>query len=282
MIGSAGAEPWEVAGAPRAVGALRGTLGALWAGWWQQWGRHPSVLRAVLIVIPLADFPFGLAYGYVIARRGDADAVLYVAFGVLLMTVWARGAISVSYQLSDEIWSGTLEASMVSRSPLAAIVTGKALGSLTFMAILGLGAAAGVLAVTHVRPSIPEPGLSIVAGLVALVTMLASLLVLAPFAVLAGNRSGLFNGLMAAGQVLCGFLAPVQAFPVALQVAARFLPASWAMDAVWSSLKGGDALFVIRDCSFAVAEAVAYVALTLMAFRLVERRVRMRGAGTAV
>ena len=90
---------------------------------------------------------------------------------------------------------------------------------------------------------------------------------------------GCYQCIFDIGTVLSGFLYPVTQLPGALQIAARFLPTSWAMEGVIRSVEGSASNWRIAgDWSAALAIAAVYLALTFLMFRKVEKRLKVTGA----
>jgi len=78
-----------------------------------------------------------------------------------------------------------------------------------------------------------------------------------------------------------GFLYPIGILPAALQVIARGLPTSWAMESVIMATTGsGSTWEIVIRWVIALALAVVYLFIMQLLFRLVERRVRVTAALT--
>jgi ABC-type multidrug transport system permease subunit len=94
-----------------------------------------------------------------------------------------------------------------------------------------------------------------------------------------GARGGFFNALMPLGTVLSGFLYPIDILPAGLELAARLLPAAWAMDAVVRSVNGtGETWRVVVDWAVASGLIAVLAILSVAAFQAAEKRVRVAGS----
>jgi ABC-type multidrug transport system permease subunit len=254
-------------------------------------GRHLLALRGAFRAQFLQMLtPYGLLFpffnslgpaitvGYIVGQSGNPTAVSYVFVGASLMALWSTGVFTTGWSLSDEHWNGTLDLTMTSRTPVAVVLFGKALAImaslLTSTAIVFLV----VYAFSEGSTPVAEPLALFLSGLVALVAVIATSFVFAPFSFLHGARGGFFNAIMPGGTVLSGFLYPVGLLPPSIEAVARLMPTSWAMEAVVRSVEGGSSAGrIATDWAVAALLVAVFLFLSGWLFRLAESRVRVVG-----
>jgi ABC-type uncharacterized transport system permease subunit len=217
--------------------------------------------------------------GWLVGNGGTPVAVSYAAVGLFLMTVWGWTAFRGGWALSFEVQSGTLEMTMTSRTPLSLVLLGKLLVFVPLSAPLAVVSAVIVFAIARTPPEAAHWLLLVVAVLTTLVGIVALSYFLSPLTLLVGGRGGFFNAIMPFVIVFSGFLAPIDAFPVALNAIAWLLPCYWGMEAVHEAIAPGHALDqVLGDIAVSLCVSAAWIWLALVLFRVVERRVRVTGA----
>ena len=229
-------------------------------------------------------FPFfnslgpAITVGYIVGRSGNPTAISYVFVGASLMALWSTGVFTTGWALSSEHGQGTLDLTMTSRTPVALVLFGKELAIMCSLLVSTAMVFLVVLAFSGRFTPVHDPLALFVSGLIALASVIATSFVFAPFSFLQGARGGFFNAIMPAGTVVSGFLYPVGLLPTSLEVIARLLPTSWAMDAVVRSVEGGSASWrIFGDWAIACALMVVYLLLAAWLFRVAERRVRVSG-----
>ena len=198
--------------------------------------------------------------------------------GSFLAIIWYACVYRLGRTLSYEIYEGTMELQMVTRTPLMLIMVGQALAIAAVNSMGGVMAFALAHTVSQRLVTIANVPLFIVSLLFALIALLTAGFILTPFAVLMKGRSGVFSGLVWFGAVFGGLVFPVSAFPYGLEIIARLLPTSWAMEAVARSMTGdGSTLEVAGNWAVALGLMALYLVVTYLMFRKVEERVRMTG-----
>jgi ABC-type multidrug transport system permease subunit len=219
-----------------------------------------------------------IAAGYVVGRGDNPAAISYVFVGAALMALWTLNVFYTGWSLSSEHAQGTLDLTMTSRTPLMLVIFGKALGITAWMVPAAIVSFLIVLGFSGGIPPVDSPSLLVVSGLLAFASVVAFSFIFAPVAFLMGARGGFFNALMPLGTVLSGFLYPIGLLPSELEVLARALPSAWAMDAVVRSVTGdGETWRIAADWAAACCLIVLLLALTAVAFREAEKRVRISG-----
>jgi ABC-2 type transport system permease protein len=220
-----------------------------------------------------------LAAGWVVGNSDNAVAVSYVFVGASLMAVWTLSVFYTGWSLADEHAQGTLDLLITTRTPLVLIMFGKALGIAAWMLPSAVTSFLIVLAFSNRVTPVEEPVLLLVSGLLALASVIAFSFIFAPIGFLMGARGGFFNALMPLGTVLSGFLYPIDILPAGLELAARLLPAAWAMDAVVRSVNGtGETWRVVVDWAVASGLIAVLAILSVAAFQAAEKRVRVAGS----
>ncbi len=215
-----------------------------------------------------------------IAKANDNPAVLtYIAVGAFLYAIWNGTVFRVGWSLVGEMSQGTLEFQFVSRTSPAAVMLGKAVAIAAGGIASGLIASATVIAVGQKTPEIANFVLLFVSLGFALVAMISLSFIFAPFTLLARGRGGFFGPIQPFGALFSGFLYPVSLLPEGFEIAARFLPTAWAMEAVIRSVEDGDLSWrMVGEWGMAMLLTVVALALSYFLFRTVEQRIRINGA----
>ena len=258
-----------------ASGSLIGHLRAVRGSFVQQWKLN---VRRSFATQWLAMVPYLLMLAW-IARKSDNPAVLsHVVVGSFLAIIWYACVYRLGRTLSFEIYEGTMELQMVTRTPLMLIMAGQALAIAAVNSMGGVMAFAVAHTVSQRLIVIANMPLFIVSLLFALVALIAAGFILTPFVVLMKGRTGTFSGFVWFGAVFGGLLFPVSAFPSGLEIVARCLPTSWAMEAVAQSMTGdGTTLEIAGNWAVALCLVALYLLATYLMFRKVEERVRFTG-----
>ena len=253
-----------------------GHIYAMRAAYLQQWRLSIGAYN----LISIFDYIPVVAVLSWIATRSDNPAVLaYVSVGVFLMVIWNMSIFRMGWSLNNEAFQGTLELSLVSRTPIVLVMFGKALALATFSTITASVAVVALLAFSRSWVDVASVPLLLGSFAVAMFALIACGFIFAPVMVLARGRGGFFNAILPFGTVLSGFLYPISLLPGGLHTVARFLPTSWAMEALIRSTEGGASTWRIAgDWMAALAIATVYLGLTYLMFRIVEKRIRVTGA----
>lgn len=225
-----------------------------------------------------ANVPMVAAFAWIATQSDRASVVAYVAIGLFLMTLWNQASLGARWSVYSEAGAGTLEFSLISRSPLVVFLFGKALAHAAAGARPAVVALVMALAIGSQPPRVAEPlwlAVSVATGIVAVV---ATCFIFAPFQVLAARQLDPIVAIRPFVTVFSGFLYPVSFLPGGMEAFARLLPSSWAMDAVLLSLEGGPAEAIATQVAVALAVSAAYFVVTWLMFQKVEDRVRVSGA----
>ncbi len=260
---------------------LSGNYFALMGAFRQEWCtvRRTSsyanfIISGIFNVIILAWFA---------RQASNPVAIAYLALGSSLMLIWFNSVFQIGWALSDERWNGLLDVSLVSRTPVIVAMLGKSLAISVFSMLSGSGAFILVLLVSQHPLPLANLPFALLSLAVAMFVIICTGFIFCPITVLIGEPSGFFATVMPFGTACSGFLYPVHILPAALQVIARGLPTSWAMEAVIMSTTGsGSNWDIILKLLVALALAGVYLFITQLLFRLVEWRVRVTSTLTTL
>ena len=216
---------------------------------------------------------------WIAGQSEDSSVVATVSVGIVLLVIWTAAAFRVSFTLRNEAFLGTLDLNMLARSPLALITLGKAAAVTLSFVPNAIAALIVVFAVTRQPITVAALPAFAVAMTLAILALLAVAFVLLPMLFIIGNRAGSFAAITPFGAVLSGFVYPIDVLPGALEVVARLMPTSWAMETVrWSIFGGHDASDFAGHWGIAAALTALYVAISVWLFRVAETRIRRSGS----
>jgi len=221
----------------------------------------------------------GVVLGYVAGRSENQTALSYVFVGAALSMIWNMGIFRTGWSLSNEHSMGTLDLMMTTRTPLALIMLGKALAIIAFASISGVVAFIMVLAMSNQTPDLDNVVLFLISGCTAMVAVIVTCFVFAPFSFVAGVRGGFFNALMPFGSVVSGFLYPIHVLPGSLEAVARLMPTAWAMQAVVDSINGSASeLNIVLHLLASLGLSALLFLVAWLLFVKAEQRVRVSGS----
>lgn len=243
----------------------------------QQW-RVTARLRE-FVLISFFQTPLAIGLGWV-ARSSDEPAIVAtVAIGAGLMILWNMAVFYTGFAMVGELVDGTLELNMLSRSPVALVMLGKSLAFMTFYALPATVGGVGAWLMAGSDASAARPELFVLSVVAVLGSVVVVQFLFAPLTLLVGGTGGFFNAIMPAGVVLSGYLYPVATLPLGLEVVARILPTSWAMEGfVWSLSGSHSAGDILLRLLIAVGLSVAFILLERYLFRLAESRAQLQGS----
>jgi ABC-type multidrug transport system permease subunit len=218
------------------------------------------------------------ALAWIVYQSGRLETLAYLCIGVALISFW-RGTVAISgWALSNELYGKTIDFTLISKAPLPVVLFGKILAQLVYEIPGGIISALSVLIVVRQMPQVVAPALLPFSIVLAVIGLLIMTSFLADMVILVGGKSGFFMGVVPFGAVLSGFILPVYRLPYGLEIIARFMPTSWAMDSVWQSIVGTDSLWpVIQNWGIAFVLALVWFLITVWLCNLVEKRIRVKG-----
>jgi ABC-type multidrug transport system permease subunit len=252
-------------------------LRAIAAAFLQQWKVSVSNIGSMAQVLGI--IPPAIVVAWVARQSNDPAVLTYVSVGVPLMAIWNGVIFNVGWSLNRELSSGTLGFVIISRTQMMTVLIGKTLAQIaisTPVAVIGLVI---MLLVSFQVPLVAEIGLLVFSLLLMAIALVVTSLLFAPLTVLVGGRGGFFNAIMPFGVVLSGFYFPIDRLPVALQVIARILPTSWAMNGVWQSIQGVESWgLIVSTWGMCLITSAAVFGITYLLFQIVEKRIRTTGS----
>jgi ABC-type polysaccharide/polyol phosphate export permease len=211
-------------------------------------------------------------------RRQDPVALALISVGAPLMVMWTTAVFYIGWSASNEVGAGLFHTNLLSKTPVAVIMLGKAVSYVAYTAFTGIAAFIVFLAIAHKLPAVANLPACIVSLLVAMFAMVCASFIYAPLAVLVDARGGVFGAIMPFGVVFSGFLYRVSVMPVGFKVIARLLPTSYSMDGVIHSIEGSVSTWRIAgDWAIALAISAVYLVIAYFLFQVVDKRVRKTG-----
>ena len=234
-------------------------------------------LRLVLSI--LQYLPVTVAVIWVTSTGKDPRPLAYVSIGVVMMAMWTWTVFRTGWALTEEYLDRTLDHTMMSRSPLIVVMFGKASALITTSIPAGAVAFLMVPVVTRDSIAVGSPVLLIVSVLLTIVTVLIVSFAFTPLFALAKGRAGFFNAVSPFVIVISGFVYPISQLSSEVQIMARFLPTSWAMESVIHSMEPGNSMARIAvDWGVSLALSLLTALVTYAMFRAVEMRMRVVGS----
>lgn len=220
----------------------------------------------------------GIITAWILSHAIAGEARDHIYFGTPFLAIWVQGMSRTGLVLQREVWQGTLELMVPSRSSLFVVMASKAIAIATAGFPPALLILLIIYAVTGYVPGIASAGLFAVGCIVALVAVVATSLLFAPLIFIFAQKSAVLNAVWPVGAALGGFLYAPERLPGALEAVSRLLPTSWAIEALVGAARGtesGSALLLVWV--IALFSVVGIVALTARLFVVAEHRVRTTG-----
>ena len=246
-------------------------------------GAYILSLRSLLhlseyATIALLNIPL-TSLAVLIASQGENGVPsAYLSLGVAVTVIWGVSVFWMGYSLGIEFELGTVDHNLASRTPLMLIMLGKALAIAT-LTIPSAAVGSILVIVVSDNFTVASPGLAIVSGLIAVLGAAAVCFSFAPLLMLSRGRGSMFFAFSPFGIVFGGFFYPVSELSRGVEAIGRFMPTPWAMDGVMRSVQpGGMSWSIAGDWAVSLVLIVAFLGLTYVLFRLVERRIRVTGS----
>jgi ABC-2 type transport system permease protein len=257
--------------------AAQGNIMALKASISAHWKNTVSSLWNLSYFI--GTIPQVIAYAWIGQMSNDPVIISYLLIGGPLMSVWHAVVFGIATILIAELRGRTLEFNMISKTPILVVLFSKSLAQVIFGIPAGTLAFLTMLAVARQLPVIDSIPLLVVSLLFVLLSLTSTGLLFAPIISLSGRTSASFSPIIPIIVTLSGFLFPIDLLPKELEVLARLTPSSWAMSSVLQSLKGSTSIWnMVSNWGYSLLLSIVYLALTLVLFRLYERRLRVTGS----
>jgi len=252
-------------------------LGAIGAAFLQQWKTSLSNIGSMAQILGI--IPPAIVVTWIGLQSKDPAVITYVTVGVPLMAIWNGVIFNVGWSLNRELGYGTLGFVIISQTQMLTVLIGKTLAQIAISTPVGIIGLVIMLLISFQVPSVADPGLLVFSLFLMIIALLVTSLLFAPLMVIVGGRGGFFNAIMPFGVVLSGFYFPIDSLPVALQVIARILPTSWAMNGVWQSIRGIESWWsIISAWGMCLLTSFAIFCFTYWLFQIVEKRIRNTGS----
>lgn len=220
----------------------------------------------------------GAALGWIVYQSGNLESLGYLGVGVAFIAIWSAAIGFGGWALEIELYGGTLDFVLISHTSMSLVLFSKMLAQIIYEIPAGIVASVTVFIVANSLPQIENPATLFFSLILALLGLTVFSFFFGALVVLVGGKAGFFMGIIPFGAVLSGFILPVDQLPLGLEVLARFVPSSWAMDSVWISINGhfswGD---VIQGWSICILTSAIWFAITYTMCKVAEKRIRILG-----
>ena len=227
----------------------------------------------------LGTLPYVIVLAWIARASERAEVVTFMFFGAFLIVVWNFVVARMGASYAQEWWLGTFDFNMISRTPMVTILVGKIMSYAVFGPFLGLSGFLIVVVISERTVSIPNPVALAISLVSAMVAMVAVGFISAPLSVLAGGRHfNYFELVRPLVMIFSGLIFPVALMAPALQIIARGLPTSWAMDGILHSVNvttPSDS--IVESWAPALLGSLIYFGITYLLFKKAEARVRLTG-----
>ncbi len=206
----------------------------------------------------------------------DGFQAIYVIVGSALTGLWSGTIYLASRGVEAERWSGTLEETIGSPTPLAVVVTGKGLANMA-LALCSMLISYPIAAFAFgFRLTIAEPLLFAASLVLTVVAFISIALVIAPVFSLNPGSSVWSNPLEFLVYALCGFLFPIALLPIGLTPISYALSPYWAARALHLTSSGGGSLpDVLISWGLLILSSAIYCFIAAWLFRVMLRRARI-------
>jgi len=251
-------------------------LCAIYAAFRQRWKLEMSSkinLFDLILVIPTA-----IILAWIVRQRGDQDIITYVIIGAFFSAIWRGVVFQIGWSINTESANGTLESSIVCRTPLIMLIFGKSLAVFLYKSRSGLIASIVILLLAGKPPAVDNIPLLLLSLIFVVISIALTSLLFAPLFVLVRGKGGFWNAIIPFGAILSCFLIPIIHLPQGLAIASRFIPASWAMESVWFSITGKTWWEIMRSWGMCILTTFFILGASYIMFSIVEKRVRATGS----
>ena len=238
-----------------------------------------NVFSSVILISSLiGTVPLVALVTWIAAQSVDSEPLAYISIGVVLMAMWEFAFFLSGWSLASEFDLGTVDHTLVSRTPLSIVMLVKAMGNLAVATPASVIAFATVQLISLEMINVERPVHLVVSMVVAAWSIMVVGFLFAPLFVLVKGRPGFFNAFSPLGIALSGFLYPISLLSDEAQIVAHVLPTSWAMDGVIRSIQeGGSATRIIGDWGVALGLSMVVLLLAWFMFSKVEASLRRTG-----
>ena len=227
----------------------------------------------------LGTLPYVIVLAWIARASERSEVVTYMFFGAFLIIVWNFVVSRMGESLLQEWGEGTFDSTLVSKTPVMVVLVGKIMTFALFGPFLGLSGFLIVVLLSGRTVPIPNPPALAISLISAMVAMVAVGFISAPLSVLTGGRYfSYFEMVRPLVMVFSGLIYPVALMSSALQIIARGLPTSWAMDGLMGSVEvTASTGTLVASWGPAIVGSLIYFGMTYYLFKKAEARVRMSG-----
>ena len=160
------------------------------------------------VAFPFRTIPTVAVLAWIATRADDPTVATYVVVGVGLMTTSDQSLFQMGWVLSSEIFQGTMQHTLIARTPLVLVILGKVLAVTAVAAVSGLISLAVAWWVARDLIEVGSPVLLLVSVLFAVPAIVATGFIWAPLFVLVGTRPGFVNAILPFATVFGGSSRP--------------------------------------------------------------------------
>jgi ABC-2 type transport system permease protein len=228
-----------------------------------------------VVVFPLIFAAVGL---FVLNHPGTSPTQwTYGVLGGGLIGYWGIAYLDAGNSIQVERWNGTLEPLLGVPTPLWVIILGKVCGGLVWGMLAFIPTVALAYFGFHaVLPHLDAANFVVSFALLTF-SFLAIALALTPMFALWRWAFSMINGFELGTYVFCGFMFPVTILPGWAQAVSALLAPTWATRALYASTTAEGAHDFAVWWALSIVLSVVYLALSLLLYRVVEKRARVSG-----
>jgi ABC-type multidrug transport system permease subunit len=253
------------------------TIYAIMAAFRQHWKNTTANLWSLSFFF--GAVPQVAVFAWIASQNPDRAVLGYLIIGAPFMAIWNSVFFGIAGALSNEIWDGVIEFTIISKTSILVSLLGKALAMMVFAIPVGLISAGTMLIVGRQMPVIDNWPMLFVSIIVIFIGLTSIGLVMMPVIALSrGRTSGIFTPLIPLVITFSGFLYPITSLPSWLGFVSHILPSAWGMESVMQAVKGPDSAWaVISGWVYSLLISAALLVITYYLFKMVEKRLRITG-----
>jgi ABC-2 type transport system permease protein len=243
-------------------------------------------------LIPNIIAPFVITLvALMLYSSSEGPVVMYAVLGGGMMGMWGNTLYASGFSIASERWWGTLESTLVVPVPLIWIIAGRTLWNALIGVINGIAILLIAVFVLNAPVTVDSVPLFMLAFLLTLLSLSALGLVFSSAFVLTRQAGVLTNGLEFPIYVITGCMFPIAILPLWTGPLSLSLAPTWGIDAIriaagynpqglWDGYLGyaSPAFAYIVDLIVVILMMMAYLAIALYLFRIVETKARVDGS----
>ena len=226
----------------------------------------------------IESVPVRITYAWLAIQSNNSDLLTHILVGAPMIAVWATMSLQLGQLLDSEIWNRTFIFVLISRTAIPVVMLGRMLGEVIMHIPTAILSVSIVLILAPQIPSIASPGFFALSVVVAVISLVSTTMIFAPFVVMVRGRAGFMSIFILAGIVLGGFLYPIDRLPMAFGIVSRVLPTSWAMSSVWESVGGVSPWSSIAlKWATSLLMSLTYLVSSYLLFKVIRKRITVSG-----